>query len=68
MFIIISFPILRLTNKKKTRPKPSLNPVQMPLLNNSFKGLNVIIMAFLYFSDTQVHVKAILKCAIEFHP
>lgn len=25
-------------------------------------------MVFLYFSDTQVRVKAILKRAIEFHP
>lgn len=49
-------------------PKPSLNPVQMPLLNHSFKGLSMIIMVFLYFSDTQVRVKAILKRAIEFHP
>lgn len=40
----------------------------MPLLNHSFKGLNMIIMVFLYFSDTQVRVKAILKRAIEFHP
>lgn len=40
----------------------------MPLLNHSFKGLNVIIMAFVYFSDTQVRVKAILKPAIAFHP
>lgn len=30
-------------------PKPSLNPVQMPLLNHSFKRLNVIMEAFLYF-------------------
>lgn len=40
----------------------------MPLLNHSFKGLNMIMELFLYFPDTQVHVKAILKPAIEFHP
>lgn len=39
----------------------------MPLLSHSFKGLNVIVAVFLYFSDTQVRVKAILKAAVEFH-
>lgn len=49
-------------------PKPSLNPAQMPLLTHSFKGLNMIIVVFLPFSDTQVRDRAILKAAIEFHP
>lgn len=48
-------------------PKPSLNPVQMPLLNHSFKRLNVIMEAFLYFCETQAHVRAIKKPAIESH-
>lgn len=79
MFIIISFPVWHLPNEGKIRqeeawrgfnlsgPKPSLNPLQMPLLNHSFKGLNAIMLVFLDFSDTQARVKAIWKQVIEPH-